>query len=74
MPKELYKHMLDLMKGFVHAVRVTEKVMELFLSLLFLIKNMLTFYGCMYDDIMKEMAYQLTIVRNWPGVIGCFAA
>jgi hypothetical protein len=64
---------LDLLKGFAHAARVTEKVTELFLSLLFLLKNMLTFYGCIHDDIMKDMAYWLTVVRNWPGVVGCYA-
>jgi hypothetical protein len=65
--------MLDLLKGFVHGARVTEKVNELFLNYLFLLKNMLTFYGCTYDEILKEIAYWLTVVRNWPGIIGNYA-
>lgn len=46
----------------------------MFVSFLFLMKNLLTFYGCTFDDVLKEIAYWLTVVRNWPGVMGHFAA
>jgi len=72
--KDIYLHVLDLFKGFVHAARVTEKANELFLSLMFLLKNLITFYGCNFDDILKELAYWVTVVRNWSGVLGHYAA
>lgn len=43
------------------------------INFMFLLKNLLTFYGCLFDDILKEMAYELIVVRNWPGILAHYA-
>jgi hypothetical protein len=66
--------MLDLLKGFIHAARVTEKTNEIFLSYLFLLKNLITFYGCTFDDILKDIIYLINTVKNFPSSTGNLAA
>ena len=71
--QEIYAHMLDLLKGFVHAERVTSKTNQLLINYLFFLKSILTFYGCTFQEILKEMAYLMTVIRNFPGILGNYA-
>jgi hypothetical protein len=59
---------VDILKGMIHAVRHTLKAYELLTVFLFMIGILIKFYGCPYDDILKEIIYYIHILRSSPGV------
>lgn len=66
--KKIWMHLLDNLKGLIHSLRFTSKSYELLMITLHSIYNMITFYGCAYDDILKEMIYYINILRTSPGI------
>lgn len=66
--KKIWLHILDNLKGLVHSLRFTSSGYELLMITLHLVYSLITFYGCAYEDILKEMIYYVNILRNSPGI------
>lgn len=71
--KKIWLHILDNLKGLIHSLRFTHKSEELVIIFLHLINNTLKFYGCAFEDMLKEMIYLVNILRNCPGHISDIA-
>jgi hypothetical protein len=60
---------MDNFKGLTHSLRFTAKSYELITLYLFFIGNLIKFYGCLYEDVLKELLYAVAMLRNAAGVI-----
>jgi hypothetical protein len=67
--KKLWLQIMDNLKGLVHSLRFTPRSYELLVLFLYFISNTITFYGCVYEEILKELIYYVNILRNSPGII-----
>ena len=67
--KKIWAHTLDIFKGLIHGLRYTNKAYELLRIFVFQINNMITYYGCSFPDILKEMIYFVNILRNGYGCL-----
>ena len=65
--KKVWTHTLELLKGLIHAQRSSTKAYDLMTLLLHFISVLLRFYGCAYEDILKEMIYLVNLLRNSHG-------
>lgn len=67
--KKMWLQVMDNLKGLIHSLRVTSRGYELLAILLHLIANIVTFYGCVYEEILKELIYYANVLRSSPGII-----
>lgn len=51
--KRLWQQIMDNFKGLTHSLRFTAKSYELLTLYLFFIGNLIKFYGCLYEDVLK---------------------
>jgi hypothetical protein len=59
---------MDNLKGLIHSLRFTSKSYELLTVFLCCISNIITFYGCVYEDVLKDLIYSINTLRNSPGI------
>jgi hypothetical protein len=51
--KKIWLHILDTLRGLIHALRFSTKSYELVTIFLHFIGTVIKFHGCAYDDLLK---------------------
>ena len=69
MKRKLWAQVIDNLKGMIHAMRYNTKGYDLLTAFLFFISNLITYYGCAYDEVLKELIYYVNVLRSAPGIV-----
>lgn len=62
--------MIKILKILIHGVKTLNIIEEYLPLLIYLIMKCITYHGCFYEDLLKELMIWATQLRSFPGLIG----
>jgi hypothetical protein len=60
-------HIVDNLKGLIHAMRFSSKSYQMVTVYLHLLNQILKFYGCHFEDVLKDILFYVNLLRSSPG-------